>query len=104
MLIRSLRLWPLWLAAAASLGGWTARGWYEGARDAEALQEALSARQAAELAAKRAADVASDREAARLAAEAARADLARQLEDMAHADNDTRGGLPRARVDRLRQR
>ena len=98
------RAWPLALALVALLTGWTVRGWYSGAQHAAELQGALTARVAAERAAHAAAEVASTKEAARLAAEADRDALARQLEDLAHADTDQSGGLSRARVERLRQR
>lgn len=77
-----------------------------GRNDGRALCEgahavALARAQAATI---RAAEQASRTEAARLALQAERDDLARELEDAAHADDDATGGLPRSRVDRLRQR
>lgn len=37
----AMRVWPFWLAAIAVFGGWTARGWREGAADAAELRAAL---------------------------------------------------------------
>lgn len=86
MLIASAYLW----------GRHDGRALCEGAHAA-----ALAQAQAATI---RAAEQASRIEAARLAMQAERDDLARELEDAAHADDDATGGLPRSRVDRLRQR
>ena len=96
------------LAAAGALAmaagaGWQVRGWRDDAAQAEALRGALAARVDAEARAHAADEAASKAELARLAAQRDRDDLARQLEDAANAD-DSGGGLPRARVERLRQR
>lgn len=99
-----LRYWPAAVALLAALSGWQARGWRDGAAQAAELRAALAARAAAEQAAHAAAEAASEREVERLALEKERDDLARQLEDAANADHVSGGGLPRARVERLRQR
>lgn len=95
----------IWAALALALvaGGWTARGWRDGAADAAALRAALEARGQAERAAVAAAEAAGAAEARRLVAERERDLMAQQLEDQAHADISG-GGLPAVRVARLRQR
>lgn len=95
----------LWIAAAVTMA-LTGAAYLWGRHDGTALCEgahavALAQAQKATI---RAAEQASRTEAARLALKAERDDLARELEDAAHADDDATGGLPRSRVDRLRQR
>ena len=92
------------LFAAAFAAGWTAHAWRAGAHEAadlrasqRALQIELDARAAAD---KRAALA----EVARVTAEQQSAALARELEDMANSDHTSGGGLPAARVERLRKR
>lgn len=99
-----LRYWPAAVAILAAMSGWQARSWRDGAAQAAELQAALAARTVAEQAAHAAAEAASEREVERLALEQERDALARQLEDAANADQVSGGGLPRARVERLRKR
>lgn len=92
--------------AAAVVLTLTGAAYLWGRHDGRALCEgahaaALAKAQAATI---RAAEQASRIEAERLALEAERDAIARELEDAAHADDDATGGLPRSRVDRLRQR
>lgn len=99
-----LRYWPAAVALLAALSGWQARGWRDGAAQADELRAALTARAVAEQAAHAAAEAASEREVERLALEHERDNLARRLEDAANADHVSGGGLPRVRVERLRRR
>ena len=87
------------LAALACLVSAFGTGWRLGAGSAEDRHLAALARVQAE--ALEAAHAAAAIEADRLVAEAQAADLARQLEDMAHADPATGCGLPAGRVLRL---
>lgn len=95
----------LWIAAAVTMA-LTGSAYLWGRHDGRALCEGAhaAALAKAQKATIRAAEQASRTEAARLALQAERDDLARELEDAAHADDDATGGLPRSRVDRLRQR
>lgn len=92
------------LLAAAFSAGWTVNAWRTGAREAADLREAQHALQI-ELDARAASDKrAAAAEVARITAEQQSAALARELEDMANADHVSGGGLPAARVERLRKR
>ena len=95
----------LWIAAAVTMA-LTGAAYLWGRHDGTALCEGAHAAALAQAqkATIRAAEQASRIEAERLALEAERDAIARELEDAAHADNDATGGLPRSRVDRLRQR
>ena len=79
--------------AAAFWAGWSVNGWRHDAAilDARRTQDELRA-------------AADQSERARLEVETQMNALAQQLEDMAHADPDTAGGLPAARVERLLRR
>ncbi len=102
MTMRSLIASVAMLAAFAT--GWTVNAWRIGARDADAIRTAQQALQI-ELDARAAADKrAANAEIARLTAEQQSATLARNLEDMANADHTSGGGLPAARVERMRRR
>lgn len=70
-------------------------------RDTAKANAALVRAQAQQM---QAADLASRKEAERLASEAARADLSRQLEDAANAQTPSSACLPLSRVVRLNQR
>lgn len=96
--------WRLAIVAAVLAAVIGAYVWGRG--DGRALAEAAHAAkmQRAQADALRAADLASRKEADRLAAEAARNDLAQQLEDMANADPAGGECLPVSRVLRLNQR
>ena len=78
---------------AAFFSGWVVNGWRMDAAVAAAREDQIEASKAL-----------ARTEAARLEAQAALDIAAQQLEDAAHADTDATGGLPRARVDRLRSR
>lgn len=100
--------WRAGAAAAALLAafvaGWTVHAWRTGAQAADDLRAAQQSLQI-ELDARAAADKrAAQAEVARLTAEQQSAALARDLEDMANADQTSGGGLPAARVERLRRR
>jgi hypothetical protein len=89
-------------AAAALLALWAASGvwaYHLGQSVCDARHTAALARaQAAQIAA---ADAASRKEADRLAAEQTAAELARELEDLANADQSNACGLSVGRVQRL---
>lgn len=89
------------MALAAIIGAYA-----KGRADGRALEAGIHAAALAEAQARtmRAAEQASRAEADRLAMEAQRDMLARDLEDQAYADKDETGGLPRNRVGRLRQK
>lgn len=97
-----LRLLPnpwLMLGALVGLAGAFGWGWHLGSGVVRDQHRAALAE--AQAAAMDAAQAQAAIEAERLAAEAQAADLARQLEDMAHADPATGCGLPAGRVLRL---
>jgi hypothetical protein len=79
--------------ATAFWTGWSVNDWRHDAAMLEARKTQDPLRAAAD-----------QSERARLDAETQASALAQQLEDMAHADPDTAGGLPAARVERLLQR
>lgn len=85
--------------AAIGLAGWQGYRMGEAAAEGRHAAALLEAQRQAQ----RAADLASRIEAERLAMQAERDRLARDLEDRAHAD-PSGGGLPAGRVERLRQR
>lgn len=97
-----LRWWKPMLALAVAVGLWT-HGNVTGRSACEARHEAAMVKAQRDL--WRAAEQASREEAARLEAEAAREDLARQLEDAAYAEPPSADcGLPASRVLRLKER
>ena len=85
-------------AILLALGAGFLFGYHQGALVSDA---ALAKAQKAQMAA---ADLASTKEAQRLAAEAVRADLSRQLEDAANAQVPSASCLPVSRVVRLNKR
>ncbi|KEP71743.1 hypothetical protein DL1_00010 [Thioclava dalianensis] len=89
---------------AAFWAGWLARGTYERARDADALQSQIHATNKAQRAANEANAANTAAEVARLAAQAENYALGQQLEDQAYADTSNSCGLSAGRVERLRQR
>ena len=92
------------MLAAAFAAGWAVNAWRTGAREAADLREARDALRVA-LDARAASDKrAALAEVARVTAEQQSAVLARKLEDAANADQTSGGGLPAARVERLRRR
>lgn len=95
------RAWMI-SAAAVSIVAAGIVGYRQGVAVTEARM--FRAQHEAQQAAYRAAELASRKEAERLAAEAERADLARQLEDQAYAEVATGTCLPVSRVLRLNQR
>lgn len=97
----SLRLALAALAIIAMIGAYA-----KGRADGRALEAGIHAAALAEAQSRtmRAAEQASRAEADRLAMEAQRDTLARDLEDQAYADKDDTGGLPRGRVGRLRRK